>query len=94
MIELYAGKGTAKYKICITDKTLPKDELNRVIDPHWREIKKNEIKNLIKASSGLFFESLSNVEIAPPGEDISISFEAINRSPNNIKLKRCLSLIN
>ena len=67
-------------------------ELNRVIDPHWREIKKNEIKNLIKASSGLFFESLSNVEIAPPGEDISISFEAINRSPNNIKLKKIVLL--
>ena len=47
---------------------------------------------MIKASSGLFFESLSNVEIAPPGEDISISFEAINRSPNNIKLKKIVLL--
>ena len=67
-------------------------ELNRVTDRHWREIKKNEIRNLIKASSGLFFESLSDVEIAPPGEDISISFEAINRSPNNIKLKKIVLL--
>tara|TARA_Y100000739_G_scaffold14944_1_gene12141 strand:+ start:139 stop:288 length:150 start_codon:yes stop_codon:yes gene_type:complete len=32
MIELYAGKGTSKYKICITDKALPKNELNKVID--------------------------------------------------------------
>ena len=63
-------------------------ELNRVIDRDWRVIKKNEIKNLIKASSGLFFEALSNVELASYGEEIKIKFDIINRSPYPIKLEK------
>ena len=63
-------------------------ELNRVIDRDWRVIKKNEIKNLIKASSGLFFEALSNVELASNGEEIKIKFDIINRSPYPIKLEK------
>ena len=63
-------------------------ELNRVIDRDWRVIKKNEIKNLIKASSCLFFEALSNVELASNGEEIKIKFDIINRSPYPIKLEK------
>ena len=63
-------------------------ELNRVIDRDWRVIKKNEIKNLIKASSGLFFEALSDVELASNGEEIKIKFDIINRSPYPIKLEK------
>ena len=67
-------------------------ELNRITDRHWREIKKKEIKNLIKVSTGLFFESLSDIEIAAPGDNIKINFEAINRSPVDIKLKKIVLL--
>tara|TARA_Y100000817_G_scaffold313989_1_gene311472 strand:+ start:3314 stop:5791 length:2478 start_codon:yes stop_codon:yes gene_type:complete len=63
-------------------------ELNRVFDIDWRSIKKNEIKNLIKASSGLFFEALSNVELASYGEEVKIKFDVINRSPYPIKLDK------
>ena len=45
MIELYAGTGASKYKICITDKALPKNELNKVID--------KKAKVLIVTDSGL-----------------------------------------
>ena len=45
MIELYAGQGTSKYKICITDKALPKNELNKAID--------KKAKVLIVTDSGL-----------------------------------------
>ena len=69
-------------------------ELNRITDRHWREIKKKEIKNLIKATTGLFFESLSDVEIAAAGDDIKINFEAINRSPVDINLKKIVLLDN
>ena len=72
----------------IDNLTLAYKELNRVIDRDWRAIKKNEIKNLIKASSGLFFEALSSSELASNGEEINISFDAINRSPYNIKLEK------
>ena len=63
-------------------------ELNSVFDRDWRSIKKNEIKNLIKASSGLFFEALSNVELASYGEEVKIKFDVINRSPYPIKLDK------
>ena len=72
----------------IDNLSLAYKELNKIIDRHWREIKKNEVKKLIKACSGLFFESLSNVEISVPGKEIEIAFEAINRSPHNIKLEK------
>ena len=45
--------------------TLAYREMNRVADRNWRATKKNEIKNLIKAASGLFFETISN-EISSP----------------------------
>ena len=32
MIELYAGKGPSRYKICITDNVLPKNQLNKYIN--------------------------------------------------------------
>ena len=75
------------YKI-IEYLTLAYRELNRVFDRDWRAIKKNEVKNLIKASSGLFFESLANVELATQGDEIKINFDVINRSPYPIKLEK------
>ena len=72
----------------IDELTSAYKELNRLVDRDWRAIKKNEIKNLIKACSGLFFEALSGSEIASVGEEINISFDAINRSPYNIKLEK------
>ena len=49
---------------------------------------KNEVKNLIKATSGLFFEALSNVELASQGDEINIKFDVINRSPYPIRLEK------
>ena len=68
--------------------TLAYREMNRVADRNWRATKKNEIKNLIKAASGLFFETISNVEIASIGDEIKLNFDIINRSPYSIKLER------
>ena len=68
--------------------TLAYREMNRVADRDWRVIKKNEVKNLIKAASGLFFETISNVEIASIGDEIKLNFDIINRSPYSIKLEK------
>ena len=68
------------------------EEMDRISDKHWREIKKNELKKLIKATSGLFFESLSDVHIISVGETININFEIINRSPNKIKIEKIVLL--
>ena len=61
MIELHAGKGNSKYKICLTDKSLPKNELNRFIGKKAKVLIVTDIgvpnayvkalKNSIKSSS-------------------------------------------
>ena len=61
MVDLYAGKGASRYRICITDKALPKNLLNKYIDRKAKVfivtdsgVPKAYIKNLkqiIKASS-------------------------------------------
>ncbi len=68
-------------------------KVSKINDTHWKDIKLNEIKNLIKACLGLFFESLSNVPISSTGENIEINFDAINRSSLKIKLKK-ISIFN
>ncbi len=64
------------------------EKVSKIKDEGWKKIKLNEIKNLIKACLGLFFESLSDVSISPTGENIKVNFDAINRSPININLKK------
>lgn len=59
-------------------------------DSHWKEIKTQEIKNIIAACSGLFLEAVSSSPTAVAGKEIDIKFEAINRSPLDIKLKNVL----
>tara|TARA_X000001036_G_C20684720_1_gene807197 strand:- start:958 stop:3435 length:2478 start_codon:yes stop_codon:yes gene_type:complete len=64
------------------------EKVSKINDEDWKKIKLNEIKNLIKACLGLFFESLSDVSISSIGENIKVNFDAINRSPININLKQ------
>ena len=64
------------------------EKVSKIKDEDWKKIKLNEIKNLIKACLGLFFESLSDVSISSIGENIKVNFDAINRSPININLKQ------
>lgn len=55
-------------------------------DKHWREIKSEEIKNIIVYCSGLFLEAISNSTTAVAGEILNFNFEAINRSDILVKL--------
>ena len=64
------------------------EKVSKINDEDWKKIKLNEIKNLIKACLGLYFESLSDVSISSIGENIKVNFDAINRSPININLKQ------
>ncbi|MBS7786684.1 PIG-L family deacetylase [Flavobacterium sp. CYK-55] len=53
-------------------------------DHHWKEIKSEEIKNIIAACTGLYLEAVTSVNDATPGSKIKIKLEAINRSNLNI----------
>ncbi|WBL24412.1 PIG-L family deacetylase [Zunongwangia sp. HGR-M22] len=56
-------------------------------DEHWKEIKSEEIKEIIEACAGLYMEAITNSEFASPDDQIKINIEAINRSDAKIELK-------
>ncbi len=60
--------------------------LERIDDDFWKRIKLDEINTLIKACMGLYLEVKADEYAAVPGDSISISFEAINRSRIEAKL--------
>ncbi|MDT0647738.1 PIG-L family deacetylase [Zunongwangia sp. F260] len=55
---------------------------------HWREIKSEEIKNIIAASAGLYLEAVAENATATPSEEVNVRFEAINRSDYAIDLQK------
>ena len=55
-------------------------EISELEDGYWKEVKTNEIKNIIQACLGLYMEATSNEHLYAPGSEISIRFEATNRS--------------
>lgn len=60
--------------------------IQKLEDKHWREIKSEEIKNIIVACAGLYMEAVSTSTTAVAGESLKINLEAINRSELSIKL--------
>jgi LmbE family N-acetylglucosaminyl deacetylase len=66
--------------------------VEKIEDEYWREIKTEELKSIIDASLGLFIEGVSNVHTAVPGEELTISFEAIHRLPGEVRLKNIVFL--
>ncbi len=60
--------------------------LQIIEDKHWKSVKSREIIETIKACMGLYLEAKSDSDTYVPGDTISISFEAINRSALDAKL--------
>lgn len=50
-------------------------------EEHWKQIKLNEIKEVIVSCSGLYLEAVSTTETAVAGAEIQVHIEATNRSP-------------
>ena len=55
-------------------------------DDHWKEIKTEQIKNIIYAASGLYLEAVAEKPFTTPSEELKVNLEAINRSDENIRL--------
>ncbi|WP_051286160.1 PIG-L family deacetylase [Salinimicrobium terrae] len=49
-------------------------------DQHWKEIKSDQIKDIITASMGLYLEAVAGSSLATPGEEVELNLEAVNRS--------------
>lgn len=56
-------------------------------DQHWKTIKRQEIDQIILASSGLYLEAVATQQYANPGSATSLKLEAVNRSAIPISIK-------
>jgi len=55
-------------------------------DSHWKDIKSQEIKKIIAASSGLYLEAISETPTAVASQEVQLNLEAINRSKQEMTL--------
>lgn len=72
--------------IIVADLLKAYNELSNVEDEYWKRIKQQEIKDLIKASTGLYMEVKADQFSFTPGDSVLLSVESINRSDVAIKL--------
>ncbi len=56
-------------------------------DEHWRNIKLEQLKQLILDCGGIFIEAASEGNSVNPNQDFKVSIEAINRSKSDVALK-------
>ena len=70
----------------IEELLLARKELLKLPDQFWKEIKLQEISDLIMAASGTYIEFNSNEESYVAGDSILISAELINRSPVRLSM--------
>lgn len=61
--------------------------VNQLDDEYWKNVKLQELKDIIAACSGLYLEAYAEAQSATPGDNIKLHWEAINRSSNTILLK-------
>lgn len=66
--------------IIVNDLLQAYKALNKIRDKYWKEQKQQEIRDLIKACTGLYLEVKSDQYSYVPGDSLSLSVEAINRS--------------
>jgi len=61
-------------------------KIQNLENEHWKQIKTQEINNIIISCLGLYIESISTVPYANIGETISVNTEITNRSPIDVQL--------
>ncbi|WP_299311864.1 PIG-L family deacetylase [uncultured Aquimarina sp.] len=61
--------------------------IQQLEDTHWKTIKTKEIKDIIKAVTGLYLEAVATEPYTTKDSEVTIKIEAINRSNASIFLK-------
>lgn len=61
--------------------------LQNVEEGYWKQVKSNELDELILACMGLYMEATAEDFSATPGEEIELRMEVINRSPMAARIK-------
>ncbi|MEO9804843.1 MAG: PIG-L family deacetylase [Reichenbachiella sp.] len=72
--------------IIVSDLIMAYKELGKVRDQYWKNIKQQEIKDLIKACTGLYMEVKADQFSYSPGDSVLLSVESINRSDVDMRL--------
>lgn len=60
--------------------------IQNLSDKHWKEVKAEEIKKIIAACAGLYFEAVTEVQEITPDSPLKVKLEVINRSAIPMKL--------
>ncbi|MEM8567511.1 MAG: PIG-L family deacetylase [Bacteroidota bacterium] len=63
-----------------------RDDISKLDDKHWKEIKLAETDDIIKDVLGLYLEVKANDYSAAPGDIVQLTVEAINRSNYAVQL--------
>ena len=63
-------------------------QIEGIKNEHWKNIKLMEIKEIIRAACGLYFEATTNAQTATPNQDVEINLEAVNRSNAKVQINK------
>lgn len=55
---------------------------------HWKNVKRNEIEQVIEACLGMYAEASATAYSATPGEELQLNLEIINRSAAEVQLNK------
>lgn len=72
--------------IIVPDLIAAYNALEKVKDQYWKNVKQQEIKDLIKACTGLYLEVKADQYAYTPGDSVLLSVESINRSDVEMRL--------
>ena len=83
---------SVNYDLNNPEKSIPllvklKNELTKISDTFWKKKKVAEVDELIKQCIGLYIEAKADNYYATNGDSVKVSFELINRSLPELKIK-------
>ena len=61
--------------------------IQKLEDGYWKQVKRAEIKDVIKACLGLYLEATADDYSATKGDEVEVTLEIVNRSPAEVTLK-------
>ncbi len=70
----------------VFDLTKVYRQIEQLDDSHWKKIKLEEVKTIIANCAGLYLEAVAEEQSVTPGSNLKVKWEAINRSPVEMKL--------
>ncbi|GAA0894053.1 PIG-L family deacetylase [Fulvivirga kasyanovii] len=65
-----------------------RSEISKLKDPYWKALKLGQVDELIKSVMGLYLEVVADDYSVTPGDKITLTVEAINRSVFSARLKQ------